>query len=46
MRGAVLSGQQGVRFEERAVPTPAMQEQLDGNAVDVMEQVSVEPYRM
>jgi len=50
MRGAVLYGQRGVRFEERAVPTTAMthiaiQEQLDGKTVDWMEQESSEQYR-
>ena len=50
MRGAVLYGQRGVRFEERAVPTTAMthiaiQEQLDGKTVDWMEQESSEQSR-
>ncbi len=50
MRGAVLYGQRGVRFEERAVPTTAMihiaiQEQLDGKAVDWMEKGTDEHYR-
>ncbi len=49
MRGAVLYGRRGVRFEERAVPTAAMthiaiQEQLDGKAVEWMEHVSDEQY--
>ena len=47
MRGAVLYGQRDVRFKERAVPITAMthiaiQEQLDGKAVDWMEKVSDE----
>ena len=50
MRGAVLYGQRDVRFEECAVPTMAMthiaiQEQLDGKAVDWMEKVSDEQYQ-
>ena len=50
MRGAVLYGQRGVRFEERAVPTTAMThiaiaEQLLGKVVNCMEKVSDEQYR-
>ncbi len=47
VRGTVLYGPRDVRFEERAVPTTAMlhmaiQELLDGKAVDWMEKVSDE----
>ena len=49
MRGAVLYGQRGVRFEERAVPTTTMthiaiQEALDGKVVEWMEHVTDEQY--
>ena len=47
MQGTMLYGPRDVRFEERAVPTTAMihiaiQEQLDGKVVDLMEKVSDE----